>query len=93
MLRERIFKTVAEEVRHAYQLAEPADADDPEMDVELVWALHASIFYLGMRKWVYKSGLPKVANALIKTLIEGFIGAMKQRRRADGLSTKMQGKK
>lgn len=93
LLRERIFKTVAEEVRHAYQLAEPADADDAEMDVELVWALHASIFYLGMRKWVYKSGLPKDVNALIETLIEGFLGAMIQRRRGNGLAMNREGKK
>lgn len=82
LLREKIFTTVAAEVRHAYQLAEPANADAAEMDIELVWALHASIFYLGMRKWVYKSGVPKNVNAIIETLIEGFVETMKRRQRA-----------
>ena len=27
-----------------------------DIDLELIWSLHASIFYLGVRKWIY--GLP-----------------------------------
>jgi AcrR family transcriptional regulator len=81
LLRDRIFVTVASEVRHAYSLPAPADADESELDLELVWALHASIFYMGMRKWVYKSGMPKDVNAIIEALVEGFIETMKHRGR------------
>jgi AcrR family transcriptional regulator len=81
LLRERIFITVASEVRHAYDLPAPANAGEAEIDIELVWALHASIFYMGMRKWVYKSGLPKNVNVIIEALVEGFIETMKHRNR------------
>lgn len=86
LLRERIFVTVVSEVRHAYSLPEPVDAESAEVELELVWALHASIFYLGMRKWVYKSGIPKNVDAIIEPLIGGFIESMKYRSRHQELS-------
>ncbi|MES2535511.1 MAG: TetR/AcrR family transcriptional regulator [Pseudomonadota bacterium] len=79
LLREQIFVTVVAEVRHAYCLPAPVDNESAEIEIELVWALHASIFYLGMRKWVYKSGIPKNVDAIIEALIGGFIDNMKHR--------------
>ena len=55
-LRERVFLPVMAEIRSAYNLPAPAGAKQREMDLELIWSLHASIFYLGVRKWIY--GLP-----------------------------------
>ncbi|RKT21605.1 TetR family transcriptional regulator [Paraburkholderia sp. RAU2J] len=55
-LRERVFLPVMAEIRAAYDLPAPAGAKQREIDLELIWSLHASIFYLGVRKWIY--GLP-----------------------------------
>ncbi|MDR5827079.1 TetR/AcrR family transcriptional regulator [Caballeronia sp. LP006] len=55
-LRERVFLPVMAEIRLAYGLSAPASARQREIDLELIWSLHASIFYLGVRKWIY--GLP-----------------------------------
>jgi AcrR family transcriptional regulator len=55
-LRERVFLPVMAEIRSAYDLPAPAGARQREIDLELIWSLHASIFYLGVRKWIY--GLP-----------------------------------
>lgn len=55
-LRERVFLPVMAEIRSAYDLPAPAGAKQREIDLELIWSLHASIFYLGVRKWIY--GLP-----------------------------------
>ncbi|WP_250493966.1 TetR/AcrR family transcriptional regulator [Caballeronia sp. GAWG1-1] len=55
-LRERVFLPVMAEIRLAYGLPAPASARQREIDLELIWSLHASIFYLGVRKWIY--GLP-----------------------------------
>ncbi|MGF6857049.1 AcrR family transcriptional regulator [Paraburkholderia sp. CI3] len=55
-LRERVFLPVMAEIRSAYELPAPTGAKQREIDLELIWSLHASIFYLGVRKWIY--GLP-----------------------------------
>lgn len=55
-LRERVFLPVMAEIRSAYDLPAPTGAKQREIDLELIWSLHASIFYLGVRKWIY--GLP-----------------------------------
>ncbi|WP_244896620.1 TetR/AcrR family transcriptional regulator [Paraburkholderia phenazinium] len=55
-LRERVFLPVMAEIRSAYDLPAPTGARQREIDLELIWSLHASIFYLGVRKWIY--GLP-----------------------------------
>jgi AcrR family transcriptional regulator len=55
-LRERVFLPVMDEIREAYGLAAPSDAKGREVELELIWSLHASIFYVGVRKWIY--GLP-----------------------------------
>ncbi|WP_144113915.1 TetR/AcrR family transcriptional regulator [Paraburkholderia sp. BCC1886] len=59
-LRERVFLPVMAEIRAAYDLPAPAGAKQREVDLELIWSLHASIFYLGVRKWIY--GLPVTDN-------------------------------
>jgi AcrR family transcriptional regulator len=55
-LRERVFLPVMAEIRSFYDLPAPSGAKQREIDLELIWSLHASIFYLGVRKWIY--GLP-----------------------------------
>ncbi|BCF95320.1 TetR/AcrR family transcriptional regulator [Paraburkholderia largidicola] len=55
-LRERVFLPVMAEIRSAYDLPAATSSKQRETDLELIWSLHASIFYLGVRKWIY--GLP-----------------------------------
>lgn len=76
LLRDRIFATVVSEFHHAYAVPLAAGADRREMEMELVWALHAAIFYIGMRKWVYKSGVPKKIDAVIEVLVEGLVASL-----------------
>ncbi|MGF6782168.1 TetR/AcrR family transcriptional regulator [Paraburkholderia sp. GAS334] len=55
-LKERVFIPVMAEVREANGLPAPANASERSRELELIWSLHASIFYIGVRKWIY--GLP-----------------------------------
>ncbi|MFM0129204.1 TetR/AcrR family transcriptional regulator [Paraburkholderia sediminicola] len=55
-LRERVFLPVMAEIRSAYELPASTSTKQRDIDLELIWSLHASIFYLGVRKWIY--GLP-----------------------------------
>lgn len=87
-LKDKIFRKVLEELRHELQLPAPATRADADTELELVWALHASIFYLGLRRWVYQTSVPSNQEALICTLVENFIVAfqhyVRQRPPVDG---------
>lgn len=57
-LRSAIFERVVAELRAASDI--PEDAPLRPEEIEIVWGLHASIFYLGVRRWIY--GLPTPAD-------------------------------
>lgn len=76
LLHERIFKTVVYEARHEFGFTPEPDDDDLSLEIELVWALHASIFYIGMRRWVYQTSIPKNFNKVIEALVEGLIQSL-----------------
>jgi AcrR family transcriptional regulator len=72
-LRERIFTVVLAELYHGLSLKAPRTTEEKELEIELVWALHASIFYLGMRRWVYQTPVPENIEELVQALVDGFI--------------------
>ncbi|WP_431823001.1 TetR/AcrR family transcriptional regulator [Burkholderia sp. F1] len=72
-LKERVFLPVLRELRHAYDIATPASAAQRDAEIELIWSLHASIFYLGVRKWVYGLPVPDDLDAEIARQIDAFL--------------------
>lgn len=42
-------------------------------EVELVWGLHASIFYLGVRRWVYAMPTPRDVESDMTLRIGAFL--------------------
>jgi AcrR family transcriptional regulator len=79
---ERIFKPVLGELRHefGYRPIEQVDITEPEL--ELMWSLHGSIFYIGMRKWVYHVKVPSDVDGAVQQLVEGFYANAKTVMRA-----------
>jgi AcrR family transcriptional regulator len=77
LLHDSIFTTVITEFHHAFPSPTPIDRDKRELELELVWSLHAAIFYISMRKWVYKTRIPSKINSVIEVLVEGFIQSLK----------------
>ncbi|OWW19524.1 TetR/AcrR family transcriptional regulator [Noviherbaspirillum denitrificans] len=71
-MREKIFDLVLQELRHEFGIATPTPEQN-ELEVELVWSLHASIFYIGVRKWVYGLPVPKDIDALIELKVASFL--------------------
>jgi AcrR family transcriptional regulator len=72
LVNERIFKTVIGELRHEFG-GRSIDAQAmSELEQELMWSLHGSIFYIGMRKWVYHVKVPTDIDAAVEQLVEGF---------------------
>lgn len=82
-LRERHFLVIAREMRHEFDIPEPRDADEEDEEVELVWAMHSSVFYIGVRKWVYDLPTPKRLERLIDMRVDSFLSGVPQVLRAD----------
>lgn len=70
-LRASVFDLVVREIRHERGL--PVDAPVREAEVELVWGLHASIFYLGVRRFIYGMPLPEDIDGDIALRVRAFL--------------------
>ena len=82
-LRERHFLVIAREMRHACAIPEPANAEEEDEEIELIWAMHSSVFYIGVRKWIYDLPAPKRLERLIDQRVEAFLSGVPQVLRAD----------
>ena len=72
LVRDRIYTRVIREVRLAYGMPSTAQVPISEMEFELVWALHASIFYIGIRKWIYGLEIPENVDEVVTSLATAF---------------------
>jgi AcrR family transcriptional regulator len=76
MLRERVFGKVIEELRNEYGCPAIAELPATVLEVEMIWGLHAEIFYLGVRQFIY--GMPletdvnSIIDARVATLLHGI---------------------
>lgn len=73
MLRDRIFSRVIAELRFAHDLPSFGEVPMGDMEVELVWGLHAGIFYLGARRWIYGLPVPDDVDTVIAAKVEAFL--------------------
>ena len=61
------------ELRREHGMPSPAEVPLSEMEFELVWALHASIFYIGIRKWIYGLEIPENVDEVVENLATSFL--------------------
>lgn len=73
LLRDRLFARVIREVRHAHRLPPPDEIPISELEYEVVWGLHASIFYIGVRRWIYGLAIPRDLDAVVAALTRAFL--------------------
>lgn len=73
LMRERIWSKVVAEVR--FETGRPPLEREPasETEVELVWAVIASIFYIGVRRWVFGLRVPEDLDAVIEDKVKAFL--------------------
>lgn len=76
-LREGVFDVVLAELHHEFSLAAPT-AQQREDEIELIWGLHAAIFYIGVRKWIYRLDVPEQLDRLIAQQVEDFLASAPQ---------------
>lgn len=75
MVRERIYVRVINELRQAFSFASTTDSPCTEDEIELMWSLHGSIAYIGIRKWVYGSSIPSDVDSVVCRLVREFLSA------------------
>ncbi|SAL04453.1 TetR family transcriptional regulator [Caballeronia calidae] len=72
-LRDRIFLPVLAEVRADFAIDDPCDPADLDAQIEMIWSLHTTIFYIGMRKWVYGASVPENLEAVVRQKVDLFL--------------------
>lgn len=72
-LRTHVFLPVLAELRAELKLDEPRDKAELDAEVEMIWSLHAAIFYLGVRKWIYGLKVPVDIDEVVRQKVEMFL--------------------
>jgi AcrR family transcriptional regulator len=72
LMRDRIWSKVVAEIRH--ETGRPPFEKEPlsVTELELVWALIASIFYIGVRRSVFGLEVPDDLDAMIEDMVKAF---------------------
>lgn len=72
-LREKIFNKIIGELRA--ENGRPALADVPatELELEAIWSQQATLFYLGVRKWIYNMPVPDDLRPIIEMKVTLFL--------------------
>lgn len=72
-LRTKVFLPVLAEVREAFGIPAPRSTAETDAEIEMIWSLHAAIFYIGVRKWVYGLKVPTDLDAVIRQKVDMFL--------------------
>lgn len=72
-LRNKVFLPVLAEVREAYEIGPPRSSAETDAEIEMIWSLHAAIFYIGVRKWIYGLKVPTDLDAVIRQKVDMFL--------------------
>ena len=74
-VRERLYRPIAAELRFENGLPSFAEVPMTEFEVELIWALHATVFQLGQRRWVYHLPVPDDAAGAMAARVRSYIAS------------------
>ena len=73
--REEIFPRIASELRHDHGLPGLDDIPLTEFEHDQIWALHATQFYIGQRRWLFGLSTPSDVNDVVATRVHSFMTA------------------
>ncbi len=73
ILRERILKPIAIELRHELGLPTVEEIPLTTSEIELVWSINARVFYFGQRQWIFDVPIEDDLDDLIGMTIEHFM--------------------
>ena len=69
LLRQRVFSVIIGELRVEYQREPVSNVPITTLEVEAVWGLHAAIFYLGVRKFIYDMPVDNIQTVVEMELV------------------------
>jgi hypothetical protein len=69
---------VVREIRAELGLPQPPAVAFTEAEFEHVYDLHATIFYLGVRKWIYGMDLPEEIETSVARQVAAFLDGVPQ---------------
>ncbi len=72
-LKQRVFGKVIGELRHDFGRPSLHEMPVTAMEVEMVWGLHAQIFYLGVRRFIYNMPLDDDIDSIIEAHVMNFL--------------------
>jgi AcrR family transcriptional regulator len=78
MLRKRIFEIIIGELRYEFNRPSLITAPSSDMEIEMIWGLHASIFYLGVRRFIYGMPLASPVDQIISAKVKAFLYGVSQ---------------
>lgn len=73
ILRERILKPMAIELRHELSLPTIEEIPLSTSEIELVWSINARVFYFGQRQWIFDVPIEDDLGDLIRMTIAHFM--------------------
>jgi len=73
MLREHAFVRVIGEIRAEHGCPPISEVEVSVVEIEMVWGLHAAIFYLGVRQFIYGMPLESDVNTIIDAKVVTFL--------------------
>jgi AcrR family transcriptional regulator len=73
MLREHAFIRVIGEIRAEHGRPSVSEAAVSVLEIEMIWGLHAAIFYLGVRQFIYGMPLETDVNSIIDAKVATFL--------------------
>lgn len=77
MVEKSIYHPAINEFRHEFGCPPITEVPVGEPEMELMWSLHGSIFYIGMRKWVYHVQVPVDVAGAVRRIVDSHYAAAK----------------
>ena len=78
LVQSKIFVPVIGEFRREFGRRGIGDVPVTEPEMELMWSLHGSIFYIGLRRWVYHVEVPTDVDAAVQRIVDShYLAAQK----------------
>ncbi|SFT29249.1 TetR/AcrR family transcriptional regulator [Methylobacterium sp. yr668] len=75
-LRNHVFEVVVEELRMHFHRPSIKDVPATSIEIEMVWSIHSSIFYLGVREFIYRLPLDGDVRDIIRAKIQTLLGGV-----------------
>lgn len=72
-LHKEAFSIISNEIRHEKNQKGTPSKLQLMLDNEVLWSFHSSFFYMGVRKWVYRTEIPTNISEVIKYKVHAFL--------------------